>query len=98
MSSINLSIFKSFVQYILQFRLLIKPQKHRCQNQHHCHIQGHDALKEKLLEVVGHVPYHIEDDGGDEGGQDDAEQLPLDHDKHAEILKVHLLHSNPEVI
>ena len=44
------------------------------------------------------MPYHIEDDGGDEGGQDDAEQLPLDHDKHAEILKVHLLHSNPEVI
>ena len=44
------------------------------------------------------MPYDIEDDGGDEGGQDDAKQLPLDHDKHAEILKVHLLHSNPEVI
>ena len=39
---------------------------------------------------------NIEDDGGDEGGQDDAQQLPLDHNKCLYILEVDLFHANPE--
>ena len=39
----------------------------------------------------------VEDDGGDEGGQNDAQQLPLDHNKCLNVLKVDLFHANPEI-
>ena len=38
----------------------------------------------------------IEDDGGDEGGEHDAQQLSLDHNESLKILKVDLFHANSE--
>ena len=35
-------------------------------------------LKEELLEVVGHMADDVDDQGWQEGGQDDAQQPPLD--------------------
>ena len=40
----------------------------------------------------------IEDDGRDEGGEHNAQQLSLDHNKRLKILKVDLFHSNSEKI
>ena len=47
-------------------------------DEEHCHVRGDEALEEELLEVVGHVADDVDDQGRQEGGQDDAQQPPLD--------------------
>ena len=55
----------------------ISPQEHRGQHQHHRHVQTHQTLEEKFLEVVGHVANNVENDSGNEGGQNEAKESPL---------------------
>ena len=47
-------------------------------HEEHGDVGGDKPFEEKLLEVVGHVADDVDDQGRQEGGQDDAQQPPLD--------------------
>ena len=56
-------------------------------NEENCHVRGDEAFEEELLEVVGHVADDVDDQGRQEGGQDDAQQPPLDRHLVFKIAK-----------
>ena len=47
-------------------------------HEQHGDVGRDEPLEEELLEVVGHVADDVDDQGRQEGGQDDAQQPPLD--------------------
>ena len=47
-------------------------------HEEHGDVGGDKSFEEELLEVVGHVADDVDDQGRQEGGQDDAQQPPLD--------------------
>ena len=49
-----------------------------CNHEQHGDVGRDEPLEEELLEVVGHVADDVDDQGRQEGGQDDAQQPPLD--------------------
>ena len=66
-------IFKYKVTIKPLFLIMIKEIKFMLKSR-----RDRKYLKEELLEVVGHMADDVDDQGWQEGGQDDAQQSPLD--------------------
>ena len=69
-----------------------KPQEYSCQGKHDSDIQWHDSFKEKLLEIVWHMPHDIENNCWYKGCQNQTQKSSLYKDIHSELCCIFNFH------